>query len=792
MNEADDRGRTLLYVASRKGKTQFVNKALKFSSGDTVDMCNQSGKSALYAAAVSGDEEIVEILIKAGARVNLRDLKGRTALWAAMYHGCAGTVQRLINLGADPNQSDYDGTTPLIAAAAGESKMGPKHNRLCVTKLLTFADDDEVMVNAKENNTGCAAVWAAAASGNTGVLLELLSVNSTDVNEKNKFGRSPLQAASLGGHCECVLALIAAGANIDAKDDDGETALYAAAFENHPATVVVLVSSGADVDGGMEDDRVDVDDANDATDASKENTTPSKTATKKSIKKSSIGKVHSSKTPPPLVGACWRGNAAAVAALLADGPGQRPDLERVTDDGRTALTASCWRGHHHCVKLLLAAGAEVNHPDADGRTAMWAAARAGDATSVRLCVERGSDVDKKDARRDAFSAGAGVTQCTPLFAAVWQEEFEAVAALLAAGADPSEGDGEGRSPLSLVDTGSSDHTETNRRIRDALTEAVAVCEKKPESLLESKFTRTAAAAVQARRAETWAEKREERKGTASELFLDANTSALGDVSSDEEEEEGLIVTSDVKSDSPEGPSGDPSTEQPELSSKEQQARISRSQRKAAVKSLRKIQNAITAFRAAANEARDAERNTTVRIKPESVDCTHEVLVDATNTAAGKNKSIVGKKKTMSKVASRSRKVAQKSRAPEKSPQEILRLQKAADEARTHVRLLLKTRSSQIKSSLMNLPDALERIRACANAAAEEKEKALERKRSEHANLNPNAKPRRKSMWNRLSFAAHKTGTVVTLDDDGSDSDDGWGFDRGRYESKNTAGVLGSE
>ena len=44
VKEADDRGRTLLYVASRKGKTQFVKKALKFSSGDTVDMCNQSGE----------------------------------------------------------------------------------------------------------------------------------------------------------------------------------------------------------------------------------------------------------------------------------------------------------------------------------------------------------------------------------------------------------------------------------------------------------------------------------------------------------------------------------------------------------------------------------------------------------------------------------------------------------------------------------------------------------------------------------------------------------------------------
>ena len=56
--------------------------------------------------------------------------------------------------------------------------------------------------------------------------------------------------------------------------------------------------------------------------------------------------------------------------MLADGPGRRPDLERVTSDGRTALAASCWRGEHACARLLLAAGAEVDHADADGRTAL--------------------------------------------------------------------------------------------------------------------------------------------------------------------------------------------------------------------------------------------------------------------------------------------------------------------------------------------------------------------------------------------------------------------------------------
>ena len=86
-------------------------------------------------------------------------------------------------------------------------------------------------------------------------------------------------------------------------------------------------------------------------------------------------------------------------------------------------------------------------------------------------------MDKKDARRDAFSAGAGVATCTPLFAGVWQEEHDAVRSLLAAGADPREGDGEGRSPLSLVDRGSADHTENTRRIREMLLDAVAKVEK---------------------------------------------------------------------------------------------------------------------------------------------------------------------------------------------------------------------------------------------------------------------------------------------------------------------------
>ena len=421
-----------------------------------------------------------------------------------------------------------------------------------MTAALTFSDPDALDLEHREWLTGCTALWAACASGSVGVALELIAAGA-DVDAKNAHGRTPLLAAALGGHCEIVLALVAAGANIDAADDEGETPLYAAAFENHPTTVAALVAAGADVDGGepetiteagsgsfdedrkerLAEDRNDTkelrgDEENDAAAGNVrfERLTPEEKEKETPSPKRFAGR------HPPLVGACWRGNAAAVAAMLADGPGRRPDLERVTSDGRTALAASCWRGEHACARLLLAAGAEVDHADADGRTALWAAARAGDATSVRLCVERGGDVDRKDARREAFSAGAGVATCTPLFAAVWQEEHDAVRALLDAGADPRAGDGEGRAPLSLVDRGSADHTENTRRIREMLLDAVAKVEKsekaaardssggeaadgaRESALARARARRGSSAPTRARVAAAWVEKREARARAA--------------------------------------------------------------------------------------------------------------------------------------------------------------------------------------------------------------------------------------------------------------------------------------
>jgi len=819
VNETDERGRTLLYVACRKGDARFARRALELSSGDTVNFTNVAGKHALYAAAAGGDEHVVELVIKAGAALEKKDRQGRSPLWAACYHLRPSAVARLLCLGADPSARDGDGTTPLIAAAAAEGGGGERNARgekraaleqrarETVTAALTFSDPDALDLEHREWLTGCTALWAACASGSVGVALELIAAGA-DVDARNAHGRTPLLAAALGGHCEIALALVAAGADIDAADDEGETPLYAAAFENHPATVAALVAAGADVDGGEPEtkpassgsfDEKRLAEGDEENDAAAGNVSSSReTRTRAGLtpeEKETPSPKRFAGRHPPLVGACWRGNAAAVAAMLADGPGRRPDLERVTSDGRTALAASCWRGNHACARLLLAAGAEVDHADADGRTALWAAARAGDATSVRLCVERGGDVDRKDARREAFSAGAGVATCTPLFAAVWQEEHDAVRALLDAGADPRAGDGEGRAPLSLVDRGSADHTENTRRIREMLLDAVAKVEKSEkaaaaaqrlgeaadgarESALAraTRVARLERADAQARVAAAWVEKREARARAAALPSRD-------DLSDDD-------LSDDDHGDSEDAEASDSNETLKNHSSETHSTRASIVARRRVALGARRLARALAAFRDASRAARDAERRSTVTLRPADV-----AGADAAAAPDGAPPRNSAAKLSSLKQSGKRSGNARRAFPGDKdvtlsdktlSPSEVSLLVARADEARIKVRRLLHLRAREIRSSLADLPDALARLDE--RAAPHVCPRGSSGKSSVAARLSAAASPRG-SRGSRVSFSKRLNGSFLDVDE--ADADDGWSG-RGRYDSRATMAVLGSE
>ena len=61
--------------------------------------------------------QIAELLLKAGADVNIQDAYGLTALNRASYNGCIKMVEQLLQAQADPNIRDIDGKTALYLAS---------------------------------------------------------------------------------------------------------------------------------------------------------------------------------------------------------------------------------------------------------------------------------------------------------------------------------------------------------------------------------------------------------------------------------------------------------------------------------------------------------------------------------------------------------------------------------------------------------------------------------------------------------------------------------------------------
>jgi hypothetical protein len=66
------------------------------------------------------------------------------------------------------------------------------------------------------------------------------------VNAANRYGATPLNAASRRGNVHAVNALLSAGADVECRDVDDSTPLHVAASCVHPLVVAALLAGGAD------------------------------------------------------------------------------------------------------------------------------------------------------------------------------------------------------------------------------------------------------------------------------------------------------------------------------------------------------------------------------------------------------------------------------------------------------------------------------------------------------------------------------------------------------------------
>ncbi|CAK4120620.1 unnamed protein product [Aphanomyces euteiches] len=68
---------------------------------DSINMTNEQGMSALMLAAIEGNTDVAQLLLRRGAAVNLADKDGHTALMHTAYCGHADMIEVLVDGGAD-------------------------------------------------------------------------------------------------------------------------------------------------------------------------------------------------------------------------------------------------------------------------------------------------------------------------------------------------------------------------------------------------------------------------------------------------------------------------------------------------------------------------------------------------------------------------------------------------------------------------------------------------------------------------------------------------------------------
>jgi ankyrin repeat protein len=110
--------RTALHVASMKGDADAAKLLLQYKAcPNKIDM---HGSSPLLEACKSGNEDVMELLSKHGAKLCMSESQAASVLCQSVFDGDILYLKRLLKAGIDINAADYDKRTAShIAAAEG-------------------------------------------------------------------------------------------------------------------------------------------------------------------------------------------------------------------------------------------------------------------------------------------------------------------------------------------------------------------------------------------------------------------------------------------------------------------------------------------------------------------------------------------------------------------------------------------------------------------------------------------------------------------------------------------------
>ena len=470
-NIADADGDICLHDAVRRDNSKEVIQAI-IDHGADVNATNRDNCTALMFACHKGNEEIINILLKAGADPSIADGDGDTCLHDAIRgdcskdvlqaiidHGAAsicanltslrplflacskvngGAIEVLLNAGADANVTDTKGQTLLHRAILG---------RLGKDVIQTIVDHG-ANVNAANTNSVSPLMYACH-KRNIDAMNVLLNAGA-DPNIVDTFGASSIHHAIVGDCSkEELQTIIDYGADVNVIDKHNSSALLLACKKGNIGAIGVLLNAGAKPDTADENRDTCLHDA------VRENC--SKKVLETMIHHGVDVNATNKRKESALMTACWMDNINAVNILLnartdpniALDNGDTclhyavrndccteviqalisygGDVNATNEENETTLMIACHKGNTDVKNVLLNAGADPNIADADGDTCLHDAARNDCCTEVlQAIISHGGDVN-------ATTKG----NVTALMIACEKGNKDTINVLLNAGSDPN-------------------------------------------------------------------------------------------------------------------------------------------------------------------------------------------------------------------------------------------------------------------------------------------------------------------------------------------------------------------
>ncbi|MCK5563622.1 MAG: ankyrin repeat domain-containing protein [Planctomycetes bacterium] len=359
--------------------TGDIDGVKRLANKDTVNELDNMNTAPLMYTTLSGNAEIIKLLLDSGADVNIQGQGGVTALHGSIFNGQKDVVKLLLDAGADPSLEVMGGMNVLAAAEMSEQDeiaqmIKDKYPDLTadIEKYKAAVEQQmkefelEMQKHGEEFEKQVADMEVEQDAFFKQMIAERLAEPSG----------SKFHIAVIKGDVEKVKAMIDKGSDVNGLDEEGRGALDYAVEMGDLKMLKLLIENGADInkinqDKGRFDSGIVTDQGHEPG------------------KKAGFGVLH--------YAACLENENIEITKYLIS-KGADLNVKNI-ELGLPPIVIALYNSNHETAKVLVEAGAELNYKPmySDSKeNIIHYAARRGRVDQIKMLLELGIDIETKD------------------------------------------------------------------------------------------------------------------------------------------------------------------------------------------------------------------------------------------------------------------------------------------------------------------------------------------------------------------------------------------------------------